>query len=182
MHDQKVIIKVWISWEWKELLGWNRKHSSSFLKGFQWKKVTVFLEDESVTLRWVFYEKYSNGELNVIVRLVTKGFQEDNSDILKDSHTCSKESMQLISASSKWLCLSTNIKSAFLQKVFSPKHWNTGLVSSGASLTSCREGASLALVGLVSRCFTPTSFSTHLLLLGWLKLNLASLLGQLRLA
>ena len=28
-----------------------------------------------------------------------------------------------------------------------PRHWNTGLVSSGASLTSWREGASLALVG-----------------------------------
>ena len=64
------------------------------------------MEDESVTLRWVFYEKYSNGELNVKVRLVTKGFQEDNSDILKDSPTCSKESMQLTSTSSKWLCLS----------------------------------------------------------------------------
>ena len=28
-----------------------------------------------------------------------------------------------------------------------PLHWNTGLVSSGASLTSWGEGASLALVG-----------------------------------
>ena len=29
----------------------------------------------------------------------------------------------------------------------SPRHWNTRLVSSGASLTSWGEGASLALVG-----------------------------------
>ena len=29
----------------------------------------------------------------------------------------------------------------------SPRHWNTGLVSSGVSLTSWGEGASLALVG-----------------------------------
>ena len=29
----------------------------------------------------------------------------------------------------------------------SPRHRNTGLVSSGVSLTSCGEGASLALVG-----------------------------------
>ena len=29
----------------------------------------------------------------------------------------------------------------------SPRHWNTGLVSSGVILTSWREGASLALVG-----------------------------------
>ena len=30
---------------------------------------------------------------------------------------------------------------------FPLRHWNTGLVSSGDSLTSCREVASLALVG-----------------------------------
>ena len=52
------------------------------------------------------------------VRLVAKGFQEDNSDILNDSPTCSKESMRLVLnviASSKWLCWSIDIKSAFLQ-------------------------------------------------------------------
>ena len=32
----------------------------------------------------------------------------------------------------------------------SPRHWNTGLVSSGASLTSWGEGASLALVAHLS--------------------------------
>ena len=30
---------------------------------------------------------------------------------------------------------------------FSPRHWNTGMMSSGVSLTSWGEGASLALVG-----------------------------------
>ena len=34
-----------------------------------------------------------------------------------------------------------------INKNLTPRHWNTGLVSSGDSLTSCREGASLALVG-----------------------------------
>ena len=34
---------------------------------------------------------------------------------------------------------------------FSPqRHWNTGLISRGVSLTSWREGASLALVGHTS--------------------------------
>ena len=32
-------------------------------------------------------------------------------------------------------------------ETFTLRHWNTGLVSSGASLTSWGEGASLALVG-----------------------------------
>ena len=65
---------------------------------------------------------------------------------------------------------------------------------SRASLTSCGESASLALVGdpssdgvmikvpygvdVLHRCFT---FAPHLFLLGWLKLNLALLLDQLRL-
>ena len=35
IQDQKVKTKTWISWEWKELLRWNKKHFSSFLKGFQ---------------------------------------------------------------------------------------------------------------------------------------------------
>ena len=67
--------------------------------------------------------------------------------------------------------------------------WNTMLVSSRASLTSWGEGASLVLVGrhpsssgvtikmpyVVARCFTLTSFAPHLVLLGWLRLNLALL-------
>ena len=74
--------------------------------------------EKFIDLRWVFSEKCINGELNVKARLVAKGFQEDNSDILSDSPTCSKESMHLvlnIIASSKWLCWSIDIKSAFLQ-------------------------------------------------------------------
>ena len=55
-------------------------------------------------------------------------------------------------------------------RMFPPRLWNTGLVSSGASLTLWGEGASLALVGhpssdvatikntLWGRSFTLTSF------------------------
>ena len=38
-HDQKVMIKIYIYWERKELLRWNKKHFSSFLKGFQLSKI-----------------------------------------------------------------------------------------------------------------------------------------------
>ena len=41
----------------------------------------------------------------------------------------------------------TNAKQHKTKNIFSPRHSNTGLVSSGASLTSWGEGASLALVG-----------------------------------
>ena len=35
LPDQKVQTKLWISWERKKLLKWNKKHFSSFLKDFQ---------------------------------------------------------------------------------------------------------------------------------------------------
>ena len=35
LHDQKVVTKTKISWERKEFWRWNKKHFSSFLKGFQ---------------------------------------------------------------------------------------------------------------------------------------------------
>ena len=41
-HDQKVVTKTSISWERKELLRWNKKHFSSFLKGFQSSKQHQF--------------------------------------------------------------------------------------------------------------------------------------------
>ena len=39
LHDPKIMTKTYISWEWKELLKWNKKHFSSFLKGFQLSKI-----------------------------------------------------------------------------------------------------------------------------------------------
>ena len=76
------------------------------------------ITEKFIDLRWVFPEKYINGELNVKARLVAKEFQEYKFGILSDSPTCSKDSMRLvlnIIASPKWLCWSIDIKSAFLQ-------------------------------------------------------------------
>ena len=39
LHDQKVMTKTLICWERKELLRWNTKHFSSFLKGFLLSKI-----------------------------------------------------------------------------------------------------------------------------------------------
>ena len=88
----------------------------------KWKTHTVYdavdnCNEKFIDLRWDFSEKYINGELNVEA-WPAKGFQEDNSDILSNSPTCSKESMRLvlnIITSSKWLWWSIDIKSAFLQ-------------------------------------------------------------------
>ena len=72
------------------------------------------------------------------------------------------------------------------------RHWNTELVSSGASLTSCGEGASLALEGYYSSdgVTVKTPYGVDflhwpallLIFSYWLKLNVALLLDQLRLA
>ena len=50
LNEQKAKPKNWISWEQKELLRWNNKHFSSFLKSFCWSKYNHFLEGESPTL------------------------------------------------------------------------------------------------------------------------------------
>ena len=76
------------------------------------------------------------------------------------------------------------------ETILPPRLWNTGLVSSGDSLTSYGEGASLALVGNPSSdgitikmsygvdVLHRHSFAPNLFLSGWLKLNLALLLDQ----
>ena len=52
LHDQKVKTKIYISWEQRKLLRWNKKHFSSFLKGFNLsKKNQFFLEIESSSLK-----------------------------------------------------------------------------------------------------------------------------------
>ena len=37
-HGQYLNTKIEISWEWGEILRWNKNHFSSLLKGFQWSK------------------------------------------------------------------------------------------------------------------------------------------------
>ena len=53
-HDQKVYAKIQISWEWEELLRWNKKHFSSF---HHCGKKTVFL-DEGATFSLQIFETF----------------------------------------------------------------------------------------------------------------------------
>ena len=88
----------------------------------KWKDMLVYEEvpythQNVVSLRWVNSSKFVNGEQTVKARLVARGFQEDG-EILKDSPTCTKESLRLtlnIISCSEWRCHSIDIKSAFLQ-------------------------------------------------------------------
>ena len=63
-------------------------------------------------------EKIVHRMKKIEARLVARGFEEDSSEILKDSSTCTKESLRLIlkiMASNRWTCNSIDIESAFLQ-------------------------------------------------------------------
>ncbi|XP_057314680.1 uncharacterized protein LOC130655883 [Hydractinia symbiolongicarpus] len=73
---------------------------------------------KALSVRWVVTEKILNGKKKMKARLVARGFEEIDNDILKDSPTCSKESLRLILtliAYNNWRCSSIDIKSAFLQ-------------------------------------------------------------------
>ena len=51
LHEQTVMIKTNISWEWRELLIWKKKKIFFIVKELSMKQITqVFLEGEGLTL------------------------------------------------------------------------------------------------------------------------------------
>ena len=89
----------------------------------KWKEHESYqeVEDEGqppVSTRWVCTEKDSEKGKIVKARLVARGFEEDNSNIRRDSPTCCKESLRLaliVIASNHWEVNSLDSQSAFLQ-------------------------------------------------------------------
>ena len=62
--------------------------------------------------------KNIGGERKVKAKLVARGFEEKNEELMKDSPTCAKESLRCIfaiMATRKWKIHSIDIKAAFLQ-------------------------------------------------------------------
>ena len=60
-----------------------------------------------------FTEKYMNREKRTKAILAARGFEELNSEILKDSPTCTKESLKLvllIISTKGWNCKSIDVK------------------------------------------------------------------------
>ena len=88
-----------------------------------WIKMGVYQEVEdrgqqAVTVRWVYKEKVDDQGTTKKARLVARGFEEMNDDILTDSPTCNKDSLRVviaIIASMEWTINSLDIKAAFLQ-------------------------------------------------------------------
>lgn len=90
----------------------------------RWKEYAVYneVEDEGqdfITVTWVVTEKQrTDDNKQVKARLVARGFEETNSDIRKDSPTCSKPSIRLVCSianSNSWKIQSMDITAAFLQ-------------------------------------------------------------------
>ena len=72
---------------------------------------------DTITLRWVLTKK-DTGELKA--RLVARGFQENQENLVLDSPTCARESFRLlltIAATKQWQIHSLDVKTAFLQGV-----------------------------------------------------------------
>ena len=89
----------------------------------KWIDMDVYIEVENtgqpyVTTRWVCTEKMKGGRIVQKARLVARGFEEDASQLRKDSPTCNKESLRMllcILAANNWQLRTIDIKSAYLQ-------------------------------------------------------------------
>ena len=84
------------------------------------------------------------------LKLKTKFCKYSTSIKIKISMSCvyKENEVKIKIVQEQWLRLKIKFLLGYNMKiVLSPRLWNTGLVNSGASLTSWGEGASLALVG-----------------------------------
>ena len=81
-------------------------------------QIVPYTGQKTVSSKWVLGEKIKNGASIIKARLVAKGFEEDSSNLVKDSPTCTRESMRLLYLTSSlmsWKLQSMDISSAFLQ-------------------------------------------------------------------
>jgi transposase InsO family protein len=77
-----------------------------------------YQEQLTISSRWIITEKFRDGKKKVKARLVARGFEEDSSNLKKDSPTCSRESLRLVfltAAMKSWKLQSVDITAAFLQ-------------------------------------------------------------------
>ena len=73
---------------------------------------------KAITVRWVVTEKVKQGKRITKARLVARGFEEDTSNLRKESPTCSREAIRiliLIASSKKWECHTVDVQAAYLQ-------------------------------------------------------------------
>ena len=92
-----------------------------------------------ISIRWVITEKVKGGHIVSKARLVARGFEENTSDIKKESPVCSREAIRFlmaIASSKGWNCHTVDVKSAYLQGdriertlyLKPPKEYNDGQI------------------------------------------------------
>ena len=88
-----------------------------------WIENEVFEEVEwegqkLISVRWIITEKMKKDGMVVKARLVARGFEEENEDIIVESPTCGKEALRIaltVMLRMEWRCNTIDIKSAYLQ-------------------------------------------------------------------
>ena len=88
-----------------------------------WLENGVFEEvpdnnQKAMSVRWIITEKIINGKRIIKARLVARGFEEDTSNLRKESPTCSREAIRIliiIASSKSWDCHTVDVKAAYLQ-------------------------------------------------------------------
>ena len=88
-----------------------------------WRKNDVYEEianegQRLMSTRWVVTEKVKEGKVITKARLVARGFEENTTELRRDSPTCSRESVRIllsVAASKQWLCHVVDVKAAYLQ-------------------------------------------------------------------
>ena len=94
---------------------------------------------QTISVRWVVTEKAPNDKPETRARLVARGFEEETTQLKKDSPTCSRETVNLVfwvASGNKWHCHTVDVKAAYLQgddikrEVYlrPPKEFDTGQI------------------------------------------------------
>ena len=71
-----------------------------------------------ISVRWVITDRVKNGSLATKARLVARGFEEVDTEMRKDSPTCSRESIFIlitVTSANNWDCNTVDVKAAYLQ-------------------------------------------------------------------
>lgn len=65
--------------------------------------------------KWVVTEKLSRSKRICKARLVARGFEEEENNLMVDAPTCSNETVKICRAKMNWQIKSIDIKAAYLQ-------------------------------------------------------------------
>ena len=81
-------------------------------------EIVPYVNQNTVSSRWIITEKFKDGARKVKARLVARGFEEDSSNLKTDSPTCNREFLKLVfevASIMSWQLQSIDISAAFLQ-------------------------------------------------------------------